>query len=151
VPEKKISSLGDNISLSRPKPVRISANLKSDASTVEITAGQSKFSIESNRDQDATGPNMEDHLLGALAAGLSSTAREVAKRMSFSSFSIVFQLSAEYGAQNPYFQKVKLRALVDTTEGEARLEELKSFVQGECPIYCLMKAAGVEIDSRWEC
>jgi len=125
--------------------------LKPDASTVEITAGQSKFIIESNREQDASGPNMEDHLLGALAAGLSGTARDVAKRMNFSSFSIVFQLSAEYGPQNPYFQKEKLRSRVDTTEGEAKLEELKTFVQGECPIYCLMKAAGVEIDSRWEC
>jgi len=151
VPEKKLSPGSDNISLPRPKAVRISANLKPDASTVEITAGQSKFSIESNREQEASGPNMEDHLLGALAAGLSGTARDVAKRMNFSSFSIVFQLSAEYGAQNPYFQKVKLRALVDTTEDEAKLEELKTFVHGECPIYCLMKAAGVEIDSRWEC
>jgi len=151
--EKKVTSPSttENTASSRAKTIRISANLKSDGSVVDITAGQSKFTMESNREYNSNSPNMEDHLLATLASGLSSTARDIGKRMSFSPFSIVFQLSGEYGQQNPYFQKIKLRALVDTTENEGRLAELQRIVQEECPVFCLMKAAGVEIDSKWEC
>jgi len=132
------------------RTVRISASLGLDANELEVTVGAYKFVIDIKTQKTDTNGNMDEYLLGSLAASLAATARDVSQRINFSTFSVVFQITAEYGTKFVFFQKVKLRALVNHKESEAKLLELQNIVQTECPIFTMFKAAGVELDSRWE-
>ncbi|NNU81090.1 OsmC family protein [Halovulum dunhuangense] len=50
----------------------------------------------------------------------------------------------------PYFNWVKMRIRVHTEESEERFQRLIRNVEYRCPVMNLFRAAGVEMDVRWE-
>ena len=50
---------------------------------------------------------------------------------------------------SPHFQTVNNTIVFDTDESEERIQELKQLVQKRCPVYNLLKDAGIAIDLHW--
>lgn len=50
----------------------------------------------------------------------------------------------------PYFNWVKLRIRVHTTESQDRFDRLTKNVEYRCPVMNLFKSADVDVDVRWE-
>lgn len=49
----------------------------------------------------------------------------------------------------PHFQTVRLQATVTTAESEERLAEVVAETEVRCPVYNLLSAAGVRVDTLW--
>ena len=49
----------------------------------------------------------------------------------------------------PHFQSVKVEARVTTNETEARLAEVVEETEARCPVYNLVKDAGVRVEMVW--
>ncbi len=49
----------------------------------------------------------------------------------------------------PYFRTVRERVELDTSASPEQVRALQEEVQRRCPVYTLLKAAGVEIQSEW--
>lgn len=49
----------------------------------------------------------------------------------------------------PYFQKITVNAVVETSESEERIQELQHIVDSRCPIYTTLVAADVEMVPNW--
>jgi uncharacterized OsmC-like protein len=50
----------------------------------------------------------------------------------------------------PYFQSVRMRIRIHTTESEARLARLRRNVEYRCPVMNLFSSADVALDVTWE-
>lgn len=103
------------------------------------------------------GPNPLEYLLGALSACTSIMAAYVAKEQNFTYQGLDYQTDGTLdprgfkgveGVQT-YFQTVKLNVIVDTNESQEALERFQETVEKRCPLYNLLKDAGVEVISNW--
>ncbi|WJY26359.1 MULTISPECIES: OsmC family protein [Sporosarcina] len=103
------------------------------------------------------GPNPLEYFLGALSACTSIMAAYVAKDMDFNYTDFTYESSGTLdprgfkgveGVQT-YFQTVQLDVVIETEETEARLEQFRETVESRCPLYNLLKDAGVEVTGRW--
>lgn len=99
-----------------------------------------------------------EYLLGALAGCEEVIAQGVAKKLNFELRGLEFDvegvldprgLAGEPGIQ-PYFQKVTTIARVQTSETPERIQQLREAVDKQCPVFTLIQAAGVEIETQWE-
>ncbi|WP_424237754.1 OsmC family protein [Bhargavaea ginsengi] len=104
-----------------------------------------------------TGPNPLEYFLGALSACTSIMTSYVAKEQNFNYEGLEYDASGTLdprgfrgieGVQT-YFQSVELNIVVETGEDEDALERLKEAVEKRCPLYNLLKDAGVEVNSHW--
>ncbi|GMA64225.1 OsmC family protein [Alicyclobacillus fastidiosus] len=125
----------------------------------EVSAGRHTFVIDEHANmggQDA-GPSPLDYLLGSLAGCEEVIAQLVAREMEFKLNGIQFDVQGTLDTKGlmgdpnvkPYFQKVRIRATVDTPEEESRVKQLQEAVDRRCPVFTLIKAAGVELDAEW--
>lgn len=104
------------------------------------------------------GANPLGALLISLAGCENVVANFVAKEIQFDLKKIDFNISGELDTRGmmgeegvrPYFQKVSVRAKVETTETEERVKELQELVDSRCPVFTTLKAANVEMDVHWE-
>ncbi|WP_050616522.1 OsmC family protein [Bacillus testis] len=104
------------------------------------------------------GPNPLEYLLGALSACTSITIAMVAKQKGFSYSGLSFSNSGKLDARGlsgvegvtTYFQTVSFEAVFETEERDENLQALKEEVEKRCPIYNLLKDAGVAVDSQWK-
>ena len=103
------------------------------------------------------GPNPLEYLLGSLSACTSIIASYVAKDQSFSYHGLEFSCDGTLdprgyqgieGVQT-YFQTVRINIIIDTKESNEALEKLSVEVERRCPIFNLLKDAGVEVVSNW--
>lgn len=126
---------------------------------VKASAGKHEFVIDEGaqlggKDQ---GPNPLQSVLGALAACENVTARMVAREMKFNLEDISFEVKGSFdpkgfmGVPNvrPYFENVTVEAKVTTDESEARIKELQEKVESRCPVYTMLKEAGVDMNDTW--
>lgn len=96
-------------------------------------------------------------VLGALCACEAVTFNRTSADMGFSysgiSFDAAFTIDirGRQGARDvvPHFQSVKVEARVETTETEARLAEVVEETEARCPVYNLIKDAGVRVEMAW--
>lgn len=49
----------------------------------------------------------------------------------------------------PYFQQVMVKASVETTETQERINELQNLVDLRCPVFRTMKDAGIPVENQW--
>lgn len=120
------------------------------------TANTGKHDIVIDASQE-TGPNPLETLLSTLAACENGTAHAVAEEMYFDLQGIAFKINGEVDSRGvmgdpnvrPYFEKVEIEAVVQTTESEERLNELQQVVESRCPLYGIFKAANVQMVDRW--
>lgn len=104
------------------------------------------------------GPNPLEYVLAALAGCEEVIAQGAAKQLGFQLDGIDFDVEGVIDPRGligqpdvlPYFQSVTIRARVKTTEHEARIHELQELVDKRCPVFTLIQAAGVPVDTKWE-
>ena len=103
------------------------------------------------------GPSPLQGVLGALCACESVTFNRTAAEMDFAysgiSFDAAFTIDIR-GRQGvrgvvPHFQTIKVEARVLTNEPETRLAKVVEETEARCPVFNLIKDAGVTIQCAW--
>lgn len=103
------------------------------------------------------GPNPLEYLLGALSACATIVGASVAKEQNFTYRGIEYATSGKLDPRGykgvegvkTYFQSVRLDVIVDTDESEEALQRVAEVAEKRCPVYNLLKDAGVAIESNW--
>ena len=103
------------------------------------------------------GPNPIEYVLGGLTGCTSVMIGLIAKEKSFSFQGVEFKNNGTIDARgmmgvegvSPHFQSVNFESIVTTDKRVTRIEELKEEVEKRCPVYNLIKDAGVTIESNW--
>ncbi|MDE3840432.1 osmotically inducible protein C [Bacillus methanolicus] len=103
------------------------------------------------------GPNPVEYVLGALSSCTSVMIAFIAKEKNFSYQGVEFKNDGTLDLQglmgvegvSPHFQNVNFEVIFRTDESDSRIEELKEEVERRCPVYNLIKDAGVKIESKW--
>lgn len=103
------------------------------------------------------GPSPLQVVVGALCGCESVTFNRTATEMGFDYDSIDFD--AEYSIDirgrmgvrgvRQHFQTVRVEATVVTDESEERLREVVEETEARCPVFNLVKDAGVKLEVRW--
>ena len=105
------------------------------------------------------GPTPLTGVLAALCACESVTFSRTAKEMGFDYRGIEYEaaftidIRGRLGVKGvvPHFQTVKVEARVSTEESEERLIEVVEETEARCPVFNLIKDAGVRINMVWIC
>ncbi|KGX85772.1 OsmC family protein [Pontibacillus litoralis] len=139
--------------------VKLQLKAKANGAHVEAKARKHTLIIDEGKQQGGTdqGANPLETLLAALSGCESAVSNMVAKEMNFDLQGIEFDIQGELDPRGfmgqegirRHFEKVTLRAVVETSESEARIQELKAIVDDRCPVYQTLVAAGVEMDTEW--
>ncbi len=103
------------------------------------------------------GPTPLTGVLAALCACESVTFSRTAKEMDFNYRGIEYEaaftidIRGRLGVRGvvPHFQTVKVEARVSTEESEGRLNEVVEETEARCPVFNLIKDAGVRINIVW--
>lgn len=103
------------------------------------------------------GPNPVEYVLAALSSCTSVMIGLISKEKNFIYQGVDFENSGILDLQglmgvegvSPSFQSVNFDVIFRTAETDLRLEELKEEVEKRCPVYNLLKDAGVRIESKW--
>lgn len=142
------------------KNMKVLVQTETDGMTTFAKARKHEFVIDegSQLGGNDKGANPMQTVLGALAGCENVTARVIAKEMNFDLQNISFKVTGEFnpagfmGDPNvkPYFESIEVEATVTTSESEERLKELQQKVESRCPVYTLIKAAGVTLNDTWK-
>lgn len=103
------------------------------------------------------GPSPLQTVLGALCGCESVTFHRTAEEMGFAydgidfdaAFTIDIRGRLGNRAVRPHFQTVKVEATVTTAETEERLREVVEETEARCPVFNLLKDAGVNLEVLW--
>lgn len=103
------------------------------------------------------GPNPIEYVLAALSSCTSVMIGIISKEKKFSYQGVDFENSGVLDLQglmgvegvSPHFQSVNFDVIFRTQEPDSRIGELKEEVEKRCPVYSLLKDAGVRIESNW--
>lgn len=120
-------------------------------------AGQFTFDEPSAHGGTDQGPTPLTGVLAALCACEGVTFSRTAGEMGFAYDGITFDagftidIRGRSGMRGvvPHFQTVKVEARVDTQESPARLEKVVAETEARCPVYNLIKDAGVRVEMVW--
>lgn len=96
-------------------------------------------------------------LLSSLIACENVMAQLIAQEMKFDLQGISFDVEGHLDVAGlmgdlsvkPYFQQVKVKAVIETSESQDRIEELRKSVDLRCPVFRTMKDAGIPIENLW--
>ncbi|MCD0497197.1 MULTISPECIES: OsmC family protein [Burkholderiales] len=132
---------------------------KCEGTVTTATSSEHKLVIDADAEMGGKGmgPNPMETVLSALAACENITARLIAQEMEFDLQGIDFEITAELDPQGvmgdlnirTYFEKVEVKAVLQTTESDDRIQALKQAVERRCPAYGMVKAANVEMIDLW--
>ena len=84
-------------------------------------------------------------------------AQIIAKEMNFDLQGISFEVEGDLDRSGlmgnlevkPYFEKVVVKALVETSETQERINEMQEAVDLRCPVFRTIKDAGIPIENEW--
>jgi uncharacterized OsmC-like protein len=96
-------------------------------------------------------------LLSSLIACENVMAQIIAKEMNFDLQGISFEVDGSLDLSGlmgnlevkPYFNQVRVKAYVVTSETNDRIEELQKTVDLRCPVFRTFKDAGIPIENKW--
>lgn len=139
--------------------MKLMVNAKTEGITVTARAGKHEFIIDEGKHMGGQdlGPNPLQAVLGALAACENVTARFVAREMNLNLQDLSFKIKGQFDPRGfmgdptvrPYFETISVEAIIATSESEDRVKELQKKVEARCPVYTMLKAAGVELTDEW--
>ena len=103
------------------------------------------------------GPSPLQGVLGSLCGCEAVTFSRTAKEKNFNYNGLEFEaeftidIRGRMGVRSvvPYFKTVRVQVYVKTNEDEARLLEVVKETEARCPVFNLIKDAGVEIECVW--
>ncbi|MFE8700597.1 OsmC family protein [Cytobacillus sp. FJAT-54145] len=95
--------------------------------------------------------------LASLIACENVMAQIIAKEMKFDLQGISFEVEGDLDLSGlmgnlevkPYFEQVKVKASVKTSETQERITEMKEQVDLRCPVFRTIKDAGIPIENQW--
>ncbi|AOA59342.1 OsmC family protein [Acinetobacter larvae] len=104
------------------------------------------------------GANPLEYILAALNGCHAVMIPLIAKEIDFKFTGLSFDCDAEVDLRglmgqsgiSPHFQKIAFSIVLDTDETDARFEALQQRVAARCPVYRLLKDAGVAIAVQWQ-
>jgi len=105
-----------------------------------------------------TGANPLEYVTAALNGCKAVMIPLIAKELQFNFKSLDFEtkgtvdlrgLMGEQGISS-HFQTLVFKVFIETDESDERLTELKTKVASRCPVYNLLKEAGVNIEAIWQ-
>lgn len=119
--------------------------------------GSYVFDEPSAHGGDDMGPSPLQGVLGALCACEAVTFSRTAAEMGFVYDGIEFDaaftidIRGRQGARDvvPHFQTIKVEARVLTSETTQRLAEIVEETEARCPVFNLVKDAGVNVQMAW--
>lgn len=84
-------------------------------------------------------------------------AQIIAKEMDFDLQGISFKVEGELDPSGlmgnleikPYFEKVVIKAFVETSESQDRINEMQTAVDLRCPVFRTIKDAGIPVENQW--
>ena len=114
-----------------------------DADRTIIKVRQHEYSIGWPESEIAPCPG--EYLLGALAGCTSGVASVIAKQMNFDFKGITFDMSG-LGSTN----RVLATAMLETTESDERIQQLKEATEKMCPVHNFFKSTGIEMNIEWK-
>ena len=126
----------------------------------EIDAGEfGKFVTDEPVPHGGTGegPSPLQAVLGALCGCEGVTFRRTADEMNFEYSAIDFEAAFTIDVRGrmgmrgvvPHFQTVRVQAVVRTNESEERLREVVQETEARCPVFNLLRDAGVNLETVW--
>lgn len=125
----------------------------------DAIAGKHKIAID-----EPVSMGGKDSAIDPLSAFLASLigcenvmAQIIAKEMNFDLQGISFKVEGEIDTSglmgnlevNPYFEKVSVKAFVETSESQERIDEMRAAVDLRCPVFRTIKDAGIPIENEW--
>jgi putative redox protein len=129
-----------------------SAPKESKGNRIKSVMGESRTIIKVREHEFSIGwPGSEiapcpgEYLLGALAGCTSGVASLIAKRMGFDFKGITFDMNGMGGSN-----KVSAIALLETTESDERIRQLKEATENACPVHKFFKSTGIEMNIEWK-
>lgn len=150
------------IHMTEPNLVTLSAQGKSLSgitNSVQVRDFQPFFVDEQERIGGGNaGPNPLEYFLGALSACTSIMTTYVAKDLGFSYKNIEYSTDGKLDPRGyqgiddviTYFQTVAVTITIETEESDSALKILAKNVEKRCPLYNLLKDAGVEVITNWD-
>jgi putative redox protein len=114
-----------------------------DADRTIIKVRQHEFSIGWPGSEIAPCPG--EYLLGALAGCTSGVASLIAKQMNFDFKSITFDMNGLGGTN-----RVSATAMLETTESDERIQQLREATEKMCPVHKFFKSTGIEMNIDWK-
>lgn len=104
-----------------------------------------------------TGANPLEYLTAALNGCKAVMIPLVAKELKFDFSALRFETQGSIDLRglmgvkgvSSHFQTLRFTVFIETDESEQRLNQLKTLVATRCPVYNLIKDAGVEIETVW--
>ncbi len=142
------------------KNMKVLVRTETDGMTTFAKAGKHELIIDegSQLGGNDKGANPMQTVLSALAGCENVTAHVIAKEMEFDLQDISFRITGEFNPKGfmgdpnvkPYFESIHVEATVTTSETESRIKELQRQVESRCPVYTLIKAAGVTLNDTWK-
>jgi putative redox protein len=132
----------------------------SEGYTSTITAGHHMYYLDEPEKVGGhdLGPNPLQALLGALIGCETITAVAVAKEMDIDLHNLSFSVNGEYDTRGlkgdpnvrTYFENVKIKVAFQSNESLERINTLQLETERRCPVFNLLKSAGVKLVSHWE-
>lgn len=125
----------------------------------DIIAGKHKIAIDeptSFGGKDSAADPLSS-LLASLVACENVMAQIIAKEMDFDLQGISFEADGNLDLSGlmgnlevkPYFQEVTVKAFVNTTESQDRIDEMQEKVDLRCPVFRTLKDAGIPVKNKW--
>ena len=124
-----------------PKGNQIKSVQKADRTIIKVR--QHEFSIGWPGSKIAPCPG--EYLLGALAGCTSGVASLMAKQMNFDFKGITFDMNGLGGTN-----RVLATAMLETTESDERIQQLKEATENRCPVHKFFKSTGIEMEIEWK-
>lgn len=104
------------------------------------------------------GPNPVEYVLASYVGCASVVIRFIAKEIGFSYTDARFEVGGDLDLRgflgepgiSPHFQTISGRVLLETSESPERVSELARLVEARCPVYNLLRDAGIPLNIAWE-
>ncbi|SFE70288.1 OsmC family protein [Alteribacillus iranensis] len=103
------------------------------------------------------GPNPVEYVLAGLSSCTSVMIALIAKEQDFTFNGVEFKNEGDIdirGLQgvegvSPHFQEVRFDVILDTTENEDKIQQLKEAVEKRCPVMNLLRDADIPVETKW--
>ena len=125
----------------------------------DSVAGKHKIAIDEPVTMGGTDSAIDplSTFLASLIGCENVMAQIIAKEMDFDLQGISFEVEGELDPSGlmgnlevkPYFEKVVIKAFVETSETQDRINEMQAAVDLRCPVYRTIKDAGIPVENHW--